>query len=143
MQVLHHCSWVMTRPAGRIRSCHKLTGRVGSIVQNLTDRVGLGQDRVGSGLKNLKSSRVGSGHDPRDTGHARVGPPYPAIFFALLRGSVARIPPADPTLQKLPASCPKASRASTRLWHHIHRQISPTYEYPRTPIPTTGRPRIA
>jgi len=72
------------------------SGRVGSgSVQNLTDRVRSGRvkgfqisrvgsgrvksfsnltGRVGSGQEVMKSSRVGSGHDPRETGHSRVGP---------------------------------------------------------------------
>ena len=43
-------------------------------------RVGSGQDFsnlagwVGSGQEVMKNSRVGSDHEPRETGHSRVGP---------------------------------------------------------------------
>ena len=44
---------------GRVRS-----GRVKSFL-NLTDRFG---------SRGNESSRVGSGHDPRETGHSQIGP---------------------------------------------------------------------
>ena len=69
-------SRVLTRPAGRVGSGRVITfknltgsGRVGSgrvkRFQNLAGRVGSGQEV-------FKISRVGSVHDPRDTGHSRV-----------------------------------------------------------------------
>ena len=59
------------------------SGLVGSIgFKNLAGQVGLGQEvsksrgsgRVGSGQEVFKTTRVGSGHDPRDTGHSQVKP---------------------------------------------------------------------
>ena len=57
--------------SGRVGSIGFKISRVGSgrakKFQNLAGRVGLSQEV-------FKNSRVGSGHDPRDTGHSRVKP---------------------------------------------------------------------
>ena len=115
------------------RSVQYLTGRVGlgrvgsrgcqisrvrlglvKIFSNLTGRVGSGRvkkcanltGRVRSGQEETKSSRVGSGHDPRETAQSRVGPARPVTCFLLTRGSGPR------HFEKLPSFCPKASLAS-------------------------------
>ena len=62
--------------SGRVNRLQNLAGRVGS------GRVGSGRvkrfknlaHRVGSGQEVFKISRVGTGHDPRDSGHSRVKP---------------------------------------------------------------------
>ena len=66
--------------SGRVYRFSNLAGRVKSY-SNLTGRVGSGQDFFKfhwtsqvSGQDIIKSSRVGSGHDPRETGHSRVWP---------------------------------------------------------------------
>ena len=52
--------------------------------------------RVGSGRVGSRgvmiSPRIGPGHNPRETGHARVGPTCPAFFFV----AVPRVGPAHP-----------------------------------------------
>ena len=108
----------MVRPAGRVTwysKCHG-SGWIGSgSVQNLTGRVGLvqevfkprGSGQVGSGQETLKSSRVGSDHEPREAVHSRVGPAWPASCFLLNRGSDTRIRLAGPILESLPAVLPK------------------------------------
>ena len=111
---------VMTIPAGRVKGVSKSrgsdhhvlkyhgSGRVGSRgfkiswvglgrvnrLQNLAGRVGLGKEV-------FKISRVGSGHDPRDMGHSRVKPSWPASCFRLSCGSNPRIWPADPPFSNL------------------------------------------
>ena len=55
-----------SRGSGRVGSCQEVWKSRGSI-------------RVGS--RGLEISRVGSGHDPRDTDHSRVKPPWPAGCF--------------------------------------------------------------
>ena len=105
----------MNRPAGRVRGVSKCrgSGRVGSMCFKIS-RVGSGQEllkscgsgRVGSGRDVSKYSRVGSGHDPPDTGHSRVKPPWPVGCFWLTRGSNPRIWPADsPFSHLLTAAC--------------------------------------
>ena len=67
--------------SGRVKTFSNLAGRVGSRSFQIS-RVGLGWvkkfsnviGRIRSGQEVLKISRVGSGHDPRETGHSRVGP---------------------------------------------------------------------
>ena len=59
-------------------------GRVGSgRVNNFSNITG----KVRSGVEVMESSRVESGHDPRETGHSPVGPALPARCFLLTRGS--------------------------------------------------------
>ena len=63
--------------------------------------------QVTSTQEAMKSLRIGSDHDPRETGHSRVGPAWPASCFLLTRGSDPRIRLADPTLKPFPLSYPK------------------------------------
>ena len=85
------------------------SGRVGlGDFQNLA-RVGSGQverfqnlaGRLMSGQELFKISRVGSDHDPRDTGHSQVKPPRPAGCFWLARRSNPRIWPAGSPFSNL------------------------------------------
>ena len=75
----------MTRPAGRVKGVSKSrgSGRV-KMLQNLAGRVGSGQE-----VFNI--SRVGSGHDPRDTGHFASQ----AIMTRELFWADPRVQPAD------------------------------------------------
>ena len=66
-------------PISRVGSCR---------VKRFSNLVG----RFTSGHEVFKMSRVRSGHDPRDTGHSRVGSPSPASCFPL---TDPRIWPAD------------------------------------------------
>ena len=85
-------AWV--RPAGQMKTTRGSCWPVGSDegifnvafrvkeFSNLTGRVGSGQElfkcqesgRVGLGQEVMKNSRVGSGHDARETVHSRVWP---------------------------------------------------------------------
>ena len=130
----------MILPAGRVASGSKhskyhWSGRVGSVrvkrASHLAGRVRSGQGffeshgwgrvgsrifkshgsgRVGSGEETMKSSRVGSGHDPRKTGHSRA---RPASCFLLARRSDPCVWAAYPTLEKQPAFCKKVSLVPT------------------------------
>ena len=70
--------WNLADPveSGRVKRLKKLAGRGHFAGRVGSGRVGSGRvggGRVGSG--GLEVSRIGSGHDPRDTGHSRVKPP--------------------------------------------------------------------
>ena len=101
---------------GRVRNCSKAhgSGRVGSrgfqiwwVGSDRVKDVSNLPGRVGSGQEVMKGSRVESDHDPRETGHSRVGSASPVSCFLLTRGSDPRVRLADPTLEPLPALLPK------------------------------------
>ena len=95
-------SRIMTRPAGRVKGVLKSrgSGRVGSGHYGLKSH-GSGwvgsrgfqnlACRVGSDQEVFKISRVGSGHDPRDTGHSAGQ----AIMTRELFWADPRVKPAD------------------------------------------------
>ena len=95
------------RGSGRVRSLRFIISRVGSDrvgsrsfkisrvgsdwvnrLQNLAGRVGSGQEVsksclwVGSSQEGFKISRIGAGHDPRDTGHSWVKPNLTRKLFS-------------------------------------------------------------
>ena len=71
---------------------------------------GVGSGRVGSGRvgpEGVKTSRVGLGHDQRDTCYVAGRTTLPRKLFSTdPRVSVPWIRPVDATLQELTASCP-------------------------------------
>ena len=78
-------SWV---GSGRAKRFSNFAGQVGS-GQKVFKSLGSGQ--VGSSQEVFKSSRVGSGHDPQETGQSWVGPAGPASCCLLIRGRDPRI----------------------------------------------------
>ena len=106
--------------SGRVKTFSNLAGRVGSRSFQIS-RVGLGWvkkfsnviGRIRSGQEVLKISGVWSGHDPRETGHSRVGPAGRASMSGELFSSDPRVGFVGPILCKLIASCARATLVSS------------------------------